>query len=935
MHAIATLGHKARLRIRITNGSFHSSSRIKNLGTCPFPELVEPHSIISFHFRCEKKPRCRIPVESSIFGDPCPGTNTYVEVHYTCEPAASNAAATTAKALPPWLLDLAATPSSIPEINPEGSSTSTTTMSSTTSSTTTTTEAVSTSTVTTTELSQPNTVPNPIYPKSTFRSSDVEDFSEGRHFGNIDKENPNFVDGIEDFVEVSDLDDGNSGNGNEMKILEEIVDHCQPKTMRNLFWNWTRIGEDAIQVCPQGSSGFARWSCGIDGLWSSQIPNLGECQSQWLGRLEQRLQMGGGASAVIEIAQELSASTETKSLYGGDMAVVAKILQGIAHRLRQELYVIASQNEKETLAAEVLQAVLKTTSNLMDPIQRFAWDDLEIRKRSSAVTAVLVAAEENALLLAETVNNEKNVAEATNHILSSIRVMRARGVYDQIFPMLESVHTKEESQMIVPAKALLDNSVNGAVRLVFFLFDNLESVLPGSGNKFVNSKIMGVVASKARFADIADAPVLFKLRHLEANDGTRTPICSAWDYSNQIWSDKDCTLLASNSTHSTCQCNRLAHYAILMEETTSAAPHAAGGNINKSEQGTTNEQTSHLTTAIVCAVALFLCLFLAIVGMILFRRWDVRPRLDKFLQTKKLPCFHCKKSESTNSASGLYPALTSSPTSTTVSVGTPTTAVSASSNYLVQILEQQAETMKQVKAGNTKTLQQPCKGSSIYRVTAPRSQYNLSQQTNVFRPVSPYGHHIYMEIDPVYAHAAESATSEVHSDIQLSDISDDDLKRFSDNSRASSNRYGEERPLIRANQLRQSVPNNDIGRQCFTAHRPNQQQGQLAAAVGVNHQMLRPLHLATLSGSCSHQSLRGMHQPHLTQQRTARPPLQQLYHQATAAQALDTPITIALQGGEQFVSLKIGERQQQEMQKQLQQQQYQDMVYAPVHHHHC
>ena len=132
--------------------------------------------------------------------------------------------------------------------------------------------------------------------------------------------------------------------------------------------------------------------------------------------------------------------------------------------------------------------------------------------------------------------------------------------------------------------------------------------------------------------------------------------------------------------------------------------------------------------------------------------------------------------------------------------------------------------MKQVKAGNSKTLQQPCKGSSIYRVTAPRSQYNLSQQTNVFRPVSPYGHHIYMEIDPVYAHAAESATSEVISDIQLSDISDDDLKRFSDNSRASSNRYGEERPLIRATQMRQSMPGTDAGRHCFTAHRPNQQQ---------------------------------------------------------------------------------------------------------------
>ena len=86
------------------------------------------------------------------------------------------------------------------------------------------------------------------------------------------------------------------------------------------------MGEDAIQVCPQGASGFARWTCGLDGLWSSERPNLGECQSLWLSRLEQRLQ---GASGLNEVASDLSTSTSTKTLYGGDLNVVAKILQAL------------------------------------------------------------------------------------------------------------------------------------------------------------------------------------------------------------------------------------------------------------------------------------------------------------------------------------------------------------------------------------------------------------------------------------------------------------------------------------------------------------------------------------------------------------------------------------------------------------------------------
>ena len=37
-----------------------------------------------FFFRCNNKRSCNVPVDSTIFGDPCPGTFKYVEVHYAC-----------------------------------------------------------------------------------------------------------------------------------------------------------------------------------------------------------------------------------------------------------------------------------------------------------------------------------------------------------------------------------------------------------------------------------------------------------------------------------------------------------------------------------------------------------------------------------------------------------------------------------------------------------------------------------------------------------------------------------------------------------------------------------------------------------------------------------------------------------------------------------
>ena len=43
-----------------------------------------------------------MPVNSQVFGDPCPNTHKYVEVHYACAPKSTTT--TTKRPLPPWFL---------------------------------------------------------------------------------------------------------------------------------------------------------------------------------------------------------------------------------------------------------------------------------------------------------------------------------------------------------------------------------------------------------------------------------------------------------------------------------------------------------------------------------------------------------------------------------------------------------------------------------------------------------------------------------------------------------------------------------------------------------------------------------------------------------------------------------------------------------------
>ena len=160
-----------------------------------------------------------------------------------------------------------------------------------------------------------------------------------------------------------------------------------------MFWNWTKAGDDAIQVCPQGSSGFARWTCGKNGVWQpASAPNLGECQSLWLSRMEQRLGRQGDnhdPQTISQIAVELSGATETRPLYGGDFLIMAKITQTLVYRTRQELYVMQSQDDKETMVAELFQAVMKATSNLLDVERNDAWQDLDVKQRALSATSLM------------------------------------------------------------------------------------------------------------------------------------------------------------------------------------------------------------------------------------------------------------------------------------------------------------------------------------------------------------------------------------------------------------------------------------------------------------------------------------------------------------------------------------------------------------------
>ena len=51
---------------------------------------MSPRTLRVIRARCQGGAHCHVPVDSTIFGDPCPGTYKYIEVHYSCDKGNNN-----------------------------------------------------------------------------------------------------------------------------------------------------------------------------------------------------------------------------------------------------------------------------------------------------------------------------------------------------------------------------------------------------------------------------------------------------------------------------------------------------------------------------------------------------------------------------------------------------------------------------------------------------------------------------------------------------------------------------------------------------------------------------------------------------------------------------------------------------------------------------
>ncbi|KAF1569576.1 Adhesion G protein-coupled receptor L3, partial [Eudyptes schlegeli] len=226
-----------------------------------------------------------------------------------------------------------------------------------------------------------------------------------------------------------------------------------------------------------------------------------------------------------------------------------------------------------------MQAMVETMNNLLQPQALNAWRDLNANEQQRAATKLLDTVEDSAFVLADNLLKTDIVRENTDNIqLEVARLSTDGNLEDLKFPQ----NMGHGSAIQLSANTLKQNGRNGEIRVAFVLYNNLGTYLSTENasmklgteamstnhSVIVNSPVITAAINK-EFSNkvyLAD-PVVFTVKHIKSEENFN-PNCSFWSYTKRTmtgyWSTQGCRLLTTNKTHTTCSCNHLTNFAVLM-----------------------------------------------------------------------------------------------------------------------------------------------------------------------------------------------------------------------------------------------------------------------------------------------------------------------------------------------------------------------------------
>ncbi|KAL4235754.1 G-protein coupled receptor 2 [Mactra antiquata] len=499
--------------------------------------------------QCEGKTKCTLRVNNEVFGDPCPDTYKYIEVQYYCEK----------------VIEKTDPPTTIPTTKPTTEATSPPIV---------TTEAELTEKFTTIEVTTPS---EPV----------------GRYETKTEK--------------------------------QKAEKYCEGMEVEGLPWKETLAGILNESPCPGDMLGMAYWQCGQNGKWRGR-PDMSECVSVWMNQVHDMMEDNAPADAVVTV---LNDKMKDKTLGSGDLKKASiSVIPGLVDKMIQQANTEMPEIEKREKIQSFTKNLVKSGSGLLNETQLKSWHSLDPMEQKKSATSLIVSLEQMALEVAATIDKPETVTTTEQNIVMEVSVIKISKTRQTIkLPMMQHNQGSDNGyhDFSLPLDAVSGLTTQDDVTVTYLFYNNLESLMDpqnvGTNTNFtnsshvINSNIISASVSKRsgnprklNEKTMLSRPMNFTLSH-KTSLKDKVAVCAYWKYDESTllgeWSQDGCIVVESTDDYTTCQCNHLTNFAILMD--------VSGTKLNKYHR-----MSLQAITYVGCIVSV-VCLLMCFISFTIFR----------------------------------------------------------------------------------------------------------------------------------------------------------------------------------------------------------------------------------------------------------------------------------------------------------------------------
>ncbi|XP_032234741.2 adhesion G-protein coupled receptor D1 isoform X2 [Nematostella vectensis] len=207
------------------------------------------------------------------------------------------------------------------------------------------------------------------------------------------------------------------------------------------------------------------------------------------------------------------------------------------------------------------QAITQEFSSMLDRMLQDEnagqWDP----NNGSDAMSISVVTEDYGKALAESLHNDSSPVTVT----SSTMVLQASVIHSELYkfpnrgsmPLGQQLGDNDQIEVKMPERK--DAKVFSVLYMNLNKFLSISSSRPGPASRIIST----LMTSPAP----ADIQVSLHFKIEQTNHSSSVPRCSWWDSnsSNVKWSSEGCSVTSYNTTHTTCTCNHLTSFAVLMQ----------------------------------------------------------------------------------------------------------------------------------------------------------------------------------------------------------------------------------------------------------------------------------------------------------------------------------------------------------------------------------